>query len=81
MGKESAFNAGDSGDMGSISGSGRSSKRSAWQCNLIFLSGESHGREPGGLQSIGIQRVRHDWNDWACTQYNIREKFILPTVY
>ena len=23
--------------------------------------------EPGGLQSIGLQRVRHDWSDWACT--------------
>ena len=22
--------------------------------------------EPGGLQSIGSQRVRHDWNDLAC---------------
>ena len=21
--------------------------------------------EPGGLQSIGSQRVRHDWSDWA----------------
>ena len=23
--------------------------------------------EPGGLQSIGLQRVRHDWSDLACT--------------
>ena len=22
--------------------------------------------EPGGLQSTGSQRVRHDWSDWAC---------------
>ena len=22
--------------------------------------------EPGGLQSMGSQRVRHDWHDWAC---------------
>ena len=22
--------------------------------------------EPGGLQSIGSQRVRHDWSDLAC---------------
>ena len=21
--------------------------------------------EPGGLQPMGLQRVRHDWNDWA----------------
>ena len=25
--------------------------------------------EPGGLQSIGSQRVRHDWSDLACTHY------------
>ena len=24
--------------------------------------------EPGGLQSMGLQRVRHDWSDLACTQ-------------
>ena len=23
--------------------------------------------EPGGLQSIGSQRVGYNWNDWACT--------------
>ena len=26
--------------------------------------------EPGGLWSVGSQRVRHDWSDWACTQRN-----------
>ena len=26
--------------------------------------------EPGGLQSKGLQRVEHDWSNWACTQYN-----------
>ena len=26
----------------------------------IFLPGEFHGQEPGGLQSIGSQRVGHD---------------------
>ena len=24
--------------------------------------------EPDGLQSMEVQRVRHDWSDWACTQ-------------
>ena len=23
--------------------------------------------EPGGLQSIGSQRVRHEWSNWGCT--------------
>ena len=27
--------------------------------------------EPGGLQSIGLQRVGHDWSDLACTHTNI----------
>ena len=25
-----------------------------------ILAGESHGQEPGGLQSIGLQRVGHN---------------------
>ena len=25
-----------------------------------ILAGEFHGEEPGGLQSMGLQRVRHD---------------------
>ena len=33
----------------------------------IFLPGESLWTEkPGGLQSLGLQRVRHDWSDLAC---------------
>ena len=27
----------------------------------VFLSGESHGQGHGGLQSMGSQRVRHNW--------------------
>ena len=35
--------------------------RRAWQPTLVFLSGESPWtEEPGGLQSRGLQRVRHD---------------------
>ena len=38
----------------------------------IKSHGQSHGRIPwteelGGLQSIGLQRVGHDWSDLACT--------------
>ena len=40
----------------------------AWQPTPVFLPGESPWtEEPGGLQSKGSQRVRHDWSDWACT--------------
>ena len=35
--------------------------RRAWQPTPVFLPGESPWiEEPGGLQSIGPQRVRHD---------------------
>ena len=32
------------------------------QCSCLK---NSHGQEPGRLQSIGSQRVGHDWSDWA----------------
>ena len=41
--------------------------RRAWQPPPVFLPGESHGEKPGGLKSIGLQRVGLDWSDWACT--------------
>ena len=34
--------------------------RRAWQCTPVFLPGESPWtEEPGRLQSIGLQRVKH----------------------
>ena len=42
--------------------------RREWQSTPGFLPGESHGqKEPGGLQCMGLQRVRHDWSDLAHT--------------
>ena len=39
----------------------------AQQPTAVFLPGESHGqRSLAGLQSIALQRVRHDWSDLAC---------------
>ena len=36
--------------------------RRAWQPTPVFLPGESPRTEkPGGLQSVGLQRVGHDW--------------------
>ena len=36
--------------------------RRAWKPTLVFLPGESPWtEEPGGLQSMGLQRVGHDW--------------------
>ena len=34
--------------------------RRKWQPTPVFLPGESHREEPGGLQSMGLQRVGHD---------------------
>ena len=57
-GKESTCNA---GDLGSIPGLGRFPWRRAWQPTPVFLPGESRWtEEPGGLQSMGSQRVRHN---------------------
>ena len=47
---------------------GKISWRRAWQPTPIFLPGESHGHRSlvsGRLQSIGSQKVRHDWSDLA----------------
>ena len=35
--------------------------RKAWQPTPVFLPGESQTDEPGRLQSMGLQRVRHNW--------------------
>ena len=39
--------------------------RRKWQPTPVFLPGESQGWEPGGLPSMGLYRVRHDWHDLA----------------
>ena len=38
--------------------------RGKWQSTSAFLPGKSQGQKPGGLQSMGSQRVGHNW---ACT--------------
>ena len=52
MGKESACNAGDTGDKSSIPGLGRS-PGVAWQPTLGFLPRIPWKEEPGRLQSKG----------------------------
>ena len=44
MGKESAFNAGNAGDVGSMPRSGRFPWSRAWQPTPVFLPGESYGQ-------------------------------------
>ena len=61
MVKNSIANAGDIRDEGSIPGSGRCPGERKWQPIPVFLPGESPWtEEPGGLQCMGLQRVRHD---------------------
>ena len=42
-----------------------------WQPTPVFLPGESQGREPGGLPSVVLHRVGHDWCDFAAAADNI----------
>ena len=52
--------------------------RRAWQPTPVFLPGESQGQRslPGGLQSIVLQRVRHNWSDSAQTQKSSKNGLI-----
>ena len=55
----------------------KSPRRRAWQPTPVFLLGESHGwGRPGGLQSMGLQGVRHNWSDWA---YMLSIEFVMPS--
>ena len=58
-GKESICNAGDTGDMGSVPGSGRSpSWMRAWQPTPVFLLGKPMDR---GIQQATIHGVAKNW--------------------
>ena len=59
--KESACNAGDTGEAGSIPGLGRSPGGGHGNPLQYSCLENPHGQEePGGLQSMGSQRVGHD---------------------
>ena len=48
---------------------GRIPWRRAWQPTVIFLPGESPWTEgPGGLQSVGLQRIGYNWATKRSTQ-------------
>ena len=61
VGKESTCNAGDSS---SIPGSRRSIFRRERLTTPVFWPGEFHG-----LQSMGLQRVGHDWVNFTSHRY------------
>ena len=59
-GKESACNAGTTGDAGLIPGSGDPLEESLATHSSILAWGIPWTEKPGGLQSMGFQRVRPD---------------------
>ena len=65
VGKEFPCNAGDTGEVDSIPESGRSSGGGHGNPLQYFAWRIPWTEEPGRLQSIGSQRVRDDWSDWA----------------
>ena len=63
--------------------------RRAWQPTPVFLPEESPWTEvPGGLRSIGSQRVGHDWSNLTCQGINFftlegikqQQRAIIPMV-
>ena len=54
-------NAGDAADMGLIPGLGRSTGRGTAIHSSILIWRIPWTKEPGGLLSMGSQRVRHNW--------------------
>ena len=64
-GKETACNAGNSGDMGSIPGSGRSLGGGHGNPLQYSCLENPWSEEHGKLQSIGSQKLKHDQSDWA----------------
>ena len=60
MGKESAFNAEDTGDVSLIPGLGSPLEEEMVTHSSIFAWKIPGTEKPGGLQSKGLQRVGHD---------------------
>ena len=57
---------------------GKTPQRRKWQPTPVFLPEKSHREKPGRLQSLGLQRVGHDW---AHTQCNILMMNVFPSVW
>ena len=58
---------------------GKIAWRRKWEPTPVFLPGEPlWTEEPGGLQSIGSQRVWHDWSDLAYTHTSKRKTSTPP---
>ena len=64
--KKLPASAGDITDAGSVPGSGRSPGKRHGNYSSSLAWRVPWTGEPGGLQSIGSQRVRHNRSDLAC---------------
>ena len=63
--KNPPANAGDVREAGSIPGSGRSLEEGMATHTSILVWRIPWSDEPGGLLSMGLQRVGHDWSDFT----------------
>ena len=59
--KEPDYNAGDTGDLGSVPGLRRSPGGGNGNHSSILACKIPCRDEPGGLHSMGLQRVGHNW--------------------
>ena len=68
-------NAGDVKDQGSIPGLGRSTRGGNGYPLQHSCLENLWTEEPGGLRSIGLQRVQHNWSDTACMHYHWQREY------
>ena len=73
--KESACKAGDSGDKISIPGSGRSPEGGNVHFSILARK-IPWTEEPGGVKSMGSQRVGYDWACMHAYNYSLRFFFV-----
>ena len=73
--KNPSANAEDLRNKGLIPGSGRFPWRRAWQPTSSLAWIIPWTEEPGWVQSMGSQRVGHDWSDWACMHAPLASNF------
>ena len=76
--KNLPVNAGDVRNVGLISALGRSPRVGHVTCSSILAWRIPWRKEPSGLQSMGLQSVRHNWSDLAGSEgkevlVNVRE--------
>ena len=80
VGKEPTCNVRDTGDAGSVPGSRRSSGGGHETYFNILAWRIPWTEEPGRLQSIGSQKVEHDWSHMHACRISIRSDQSLSRV-